>query len=394
MITRVRRFWRRLSMMLRAEKTWHLPRRSDVLLFDACNQHLLEEYLAPWQPEVLHVRGEAFNVPVLLRSLGRPGRRTETYIDAYIAAVKPRLIVTFIDNAETFLALKSRHPGITTMFVQNGWRGHYADIFDTLDGMDPERRRRLHVDRMLTFGSVIGAHYRRYVGGNSVAIGCLKNNMIPRVQPTHRDLMVFLSQWLPDGLPMAGKFVTQETFFGGDKLILEVCGNYADQHGKRFEVVPRTRRADPLRSQEAAFFSRLLGSKFRFLEPEGSFPSYSAIDMAEVVIAVDTTLGYEALARGKRTAMFSVRGHALELDGLTFGWPGDFADEGPFWTNRPDPDTYTRILDHLFTVTDAQWRSDIEMTGFQSLMIHDPGNSVLKAVLANELGAMTQKLVS
>ena len=106
----------------------------------------------------------------------------------------------------------------------------------------------------------------------------------------------------------------------------------------------------------------------------------------QVVVAVDSTLAYESIGRGKKTAIFSIRGTLLELFGRDYGWPGDFPDEGPFWTNKPDPDIFIRILDYLFEVSYNQWKKDVESTNFSSLMEYDPGNTIFKSILEKELG--------
>ena len=143
-----------------------------------------------------------------------------------------------------------------------------------------------------------------------------------------------------------------------------------------------------------------MGIEPEFFETSGPYPSYKGVDSAEVVVSSDSTLGYESIGRGEKTAIFSIRGTLLELSGGSvvtpsssffdgsrdYGWPGDFPDEGPFWTNKPDPDIFIRILDYLFEVSDEQWKKDVEATNFSSLMEYDPGNTIFQSILEKELG--------
>ena len=69
------------------------------------------------------------------------------------------------------------------------------------------------------------------------------------------------------------------------------------------------------------------------------------------------------------------------------GWPADYPDEGPFWTNKPDSDIFIRILDYLFEVSDEQWKKDVTSTNFSSLMEYDSGNTIFKSILEKELGS-------
>jgi surface carbohydrate biosynthesis protein len=343
------------------------------------------EYLQPWEPEVLHVRGEQINMRVLMASIFGSGKIFDAYVDCFIERVRPRLIVTFIDNSVSFLSISRRHPGVKTAFVQNGWRGE--ELFEFLDKMEPRRRDTLKVDYMFSFGPVPGANYARYITGTVVPMGSAKNNRAPRTRPLQKGSIAFVSQWEMDGIYVKGAFCSHEAFFENvDGPILRCLRDYADSRNKRLLIIPRYPKHGELRAREEAYFRQLLGQESEFSEPPGLYPSYQAVDAAEVVVVVTSTLGYESIARGNKTAIFSVRGNMLGIPGWAYGWPGNFPADGPFWTNRPTPEAYVRILDYLFEVDDAQWQRDVQATDFASLMVYDPGNTMLKSILEKELG--------
>lgn len=359
-----------------------------MLIFDACNQEILLNYLQPWHPEILHMRGEEVNVRVLLSSLLKGEKVVDAYVDCFIEKVQPRLIVTFIDNNWNFFTLSKRYPEVKTLFVQNGWRGYYADIFEKLDNMDPDTLDKCFVDYMLLFGSVVGEEYARYLKGSIVLIGSVKNNWVRKEMFSRRGVMAFVSQWQPDGFYMGEKFYSQEDFFGQfDRLIIQNLISYAEDKNKRFMIIPRNPKGSEMRIKEEAYFRSMTASEPEYLDAKGFYPGYQAVDVAEVAVVVDSTLGYESLARGSKTAFFSIRGSLMGIPGHSFGWPGDFSEEGLFWTNNPDPDSFTRILDYLFEVDEVQWRKDVEAASFSSLMVYDENNTILKSVLDEELGA-------
>ena len=387
LVARLKDVLRFIVYFIRTKKSWRWPRRSKVLVFDACNLDLLEDYLQPWDPEVLHVRGETINARVALASLLNGGLTWDAYADCFIRRVGPILVLSLIDNRPAFLTISQRHAAVKTAFVQNGWRSYYGDIFETLDKMDPALRSKSSVDHMLVFGSAVGSEYSRYLHGDVIPIGSLKNNRLASTQPLQRDVLAFISQWAPDGIPIRGKFYSQAEFFAAtDRPIIQCLARYASRNGKTLRIIPRSTASSSLREREKEYFRAILGADVEFLEPPGMYPSYQAVDAAEVVVAVDTTLGYEAIARGKKTAMFSVRSAVLAVPGFTYGWPAEFPAEGPFWTNRRDSESFDRILDHLFAVDQAGWVRDLEATNFQSLMIHDPGNTILQSYLRSQLG--------
>lgn len=371
-----------------SKKTWRWPRHSPVLIFDANGEEYLLEYCKSSDPEVLHVRGEQTNMRVLLASLFRKGRRSIAYIDSFVEKVQPRLIVTFIDNSPEFYSLAVRHPSIKTLFVQNGTRGYFGDVFEILDSTTSVAGE-LEVDYMMTFGNRVGAEYARYINGAVVPMGSLKNNLYPKSRRPIPGTIAFISQYRrAEGISLGEKCFSHEEFFArADRLVLQFLAKYVEERGKKLTIVPCANYSrDGTLTIEREYYNRLLGSACNFSEWNWDGSSYDALDSSEVVVSIDSTLAYESAARGNRTAIFSIRSALLGVRGLTFGWPADYPAEGPFWTNRPDALAFERILDHLFAVDEEQWRAELSQCGFDDIIIYDPGNSALQAVLASELG--------
>ena len=189
MFRRLSKCWRYIKYFFDSKKAWYWPRQSDVLIFDACGQEILLEYLQPWNPEVLHVRNEFINVPVLLSSIFRDGKKSYAYIDCFIEKVRPKLVITFIDNNPDFYAISLRHPSVKTMFIQNGLRARI------LEGEKPAGTHG-KVDYMMVFGSNIGNEYSKYIRGISVSMGSLKNNHHPKNNNKALGTIAFISQYL------------------------------------------------------------------------------------------------------------------------------------------------------------------------------------------------------
>jgi surface carbohydrate biosynthesis protein len=381
----VSKIWRYL---ISAKLKWSLPRQSDVLVYDAGGQEILLEYLKPWNPEVLHVRGEQIYLRLLFSSLFRREARRDAYEDCFIEKVRPRLIVTFIDNNWHFYTISQRHPEVKTLVVQNGWRTRYPG-FGVFEEMDFDASSIYFVDYMLLFGSVTAEKYAQYIKGNIVLMGSIKNNYKPKEKLPERGIMAFLSSWDPVGITVAGVFITKEEDYPGkvDRPVIQCLVRYAEEKKKRLMIIPRNPKGSELRVQEEAYYRELMGCGPEFLESKEPYSSYSAVDYAEVVVTIDSTLGYESIARGNKTAIFSLRSKLFQSWKGDFGWPKEFQGEGPFWTMTPDPDSFVRILDHLFEIDDIQWSKVTEAINFSSYMIYDPGNSILKKTLKKVLDA-------
>lgn len=367
--------------------------KSEVLIFEASGQEVLRKYLDPWLPEVLHLSGEQINVPLLLASLFRRGRKFDAYLDIFIGEVRPRIIVTFIDNHLPFYSLSLRHPSIKTLFIQNGYRSYYGDSFESLDGR-MSLQSRLKVDFMMTFGTRIGAEYAKHIQGIVEPMGSLKNNLFCKVQPKKLGSIAFLSQYRSiDGLKLGGKFYTQHSFFKQtDQIVLGFLLQYAQKNNKKLFIVPcMGQYRDGTLEKEQMYFNSLLNHSFDYSEWRWLGSGYDAVDTAEVVVSIDSTLAYESAARGNKTAFFSIRSALIGLPGLTYGWPEAYPDVGPYWTNLPETAIFERILNHLFSLNDEQWAEELSANRFTEIMAYNPGNSILRSVLLETLGAPPQR---
>ena len=385
MFALIKRTWKIFRHFIFSKMVWSWPNQSDVLIFDASNQELLLGLLEPWNPETLHVRGEQINMRVLMTSIFKSGSKTDAYVDCFIRKVSPRLVVTYIDNNVNFLTISQRHPDVKTLFIQNGMRSYHEDLFGALDKMDSSLLGNLKVDYMLSFGSLVGDQYARYIAGTVVPVGSVKNNLVPKSPNIQKRVIAYISTWQELSFELNGKHYTEQTYLApADRIIISNLLRYSKEKNKRLMIIPRNPKQSELRDQEVEYFRELLNQEPEFLDKPEPYPSYQAVDLADVVVGVDSTLGYESIARGNKTAIFTIRGELLGLRGFSYGWPANFPDEGFFWTNKSSPVTFCRILDHLFSVDDVQWRKE---ANFASLMVYDPGNSKLKKILLKELGA-------
>jgi surface carbohydrate biosynthesis protein len=104
------------------------------------------------------------------------------------------------------------------------------------------------------------------------------------------------------------------------------------------------------------------------------------VDGAGIVVGIGSTLLYESLARGKKTGIFSIRGTIIGDSSRNFGWPEEFADNGPFWTNHADESEFRRILGYLSSVSDADWENT-RKEYVSNLMEYDPGNTRFVSLL-------------
>jgi len=346
---------------------------------------VLLEYLNQSDAEILDVRGESLNLFVVFECILSLELSFKSYVSRYISHVNPKVAITFIDNNPSFYQLKNARSSLVTIFVQNGVRSELGDIFGRMKG-GSIRRGQYGVDYMLTFGIAVGDKYCQYVEGRVVPIGSLKNNFVRSAAVNTDTPVLFLSQYKPPPEVPGSPFFTEgdgtriswEDFFSAEQDVLRYLKQYCGTRGICLRVCGRAAKTD---GPEYAYFERMLGNTgWQFIPRSGDYSSYEAIDRAEVIVFVDSTLGYESLARGKKTAAFCIRGKTLRNAATKFGWPADLPDNGPFWTNQSDEREFARVMNYLATVSDDEWENTRQHY-MRDVMDYDPGNTRFIALL-------------
>ena len=369
---------RKIIFLLQVKKVWHRPRHAKVLIYDRSGSELFLSYLKNEQLEILDTRGESLNMPALFQSL-MSGWRKKTYESCYIDMVNPKVAITFIDNNPVFYSLKTNRPSLTTVFVQNGLRSVVGDIFSHLVEHNDKNQTKYHVDHMLCFGKSVGDEYVKYIAGNYTSIGSFKNNLIAKsTHPVKENSILFLSQYRKKpiaSIPFlfnAGVAVLWEEFFSPEAFFLPLLSVYCKQNGLKLQVCGCLTEA---RETEFFYYKALLGSEgWEFIPRDGKTNSYHLVDEASIIFMIDSTLGYEAMARRKKVAAFPTRGKLINSNACDFGWPAKVDDNGPFWTNTINAEEFNRIMDYVLHVDDDEWEK-VLLKFTADLITYDPGNT-------------------
>jgi len=371
------------KLFIAPRKIWRRPNKSDVLIYDACGAQSFFPYLTGYTVELLRLRGETINIHCLLRALFKidfwKGKLMQAYKDVYIELVAPLVIMTFIDNDPGFYSISNRFPLIKTIFFQNGLR--LADFFQALHNSENYR-----VDYMLVFGRSIGEYYNRFIAGKVITDGSLKNNAVKKADiNTEKRSIVFISQYRDKPLHNEPFYISNKggslfwsQFYDAEAKVLSFLGEWCSENNNALRICGVQTKYD--KSEKEYFDDVLKDYMWDYIPKDDLYGSYKVIDSAEIVISIDSSLGYESLARGKKTAIYSCRGAAIDSDTRKFGWPACLPDKGPFWSNEADDKEFRRIIDYLNSVSSEEWEQCRQLYT-NDLIEFDPENSRFVALL-------------
>lgn len=383
---RVKNFCR---LFIAPPKQWTLPKKSQILIYDAFGAEIMAPYMSSYSVEVLALRGEAVNVPCLLRAifylnfwLGKPHLAYEV---SYIRAVNPDVIVTFIDNSTNFYVISRHFPKSITIFLQNGMRGGAGDVFSSLT-----HSKEYHVDYMFVFNSEFGLSYQRFISGEYVAAGSLKNNHVKKQCADPVGSVLFISQFRnkplngqPFTLDAQGEPVLWDQFYSAERLVLRFLGSWCYQNKKMLRVAGCSSN---LKAESDFFETCLNGVEWEFIPKSDIYGPYKLLDNAEIVVFVDSALGFESIGRGNKTAGFSCRGSIINDKSINFAWPASLPDNGPFWSNEPNEEQFFRVMSYLSQIEAVEWER-IHQLYCHKIMEFDPGNTRFVKLLGRLLAA-------
>jgi surface carbohydrate biosynthesis protein len=343
------------------------PRRKAVVQVHQDGYDLLVRYIDP--QKVFVADPASINIWILLRCVFLRRLNMIGYIRTVIERMQPQLVITFIDNDPSFYTLKPLIPGPFFIAVQNGLRNNYSYAFKSgfVDRLLAIRSStHLSADLICTFGEGSSKFFQQFITTETLVTGNLRNNDMEMIKSTQIDFdIVLMSQHAPFDLNLSNEtmylydsFTPIIDFYQTEVHIAKFLATYCMERSLRFAI---SGKRGPEDSFESDFFAKAIGGlPYTFLPRLHRDSSYKNAYRANLVVVVDSTIGYELLSRGKKVAFFSVRKIGSSQDrnqnrDTCFGYPSEYPDSGPFWTNRPDGDEYTRILDELLARPDPDW---------------------------------------
>ena len=346
------------------------------------------------------------NFWVLLRCLLTAKFQMKSYMAAVIKAQQPRVVITFIDNDPTFYLLKSLVSSPVYIAVQNGLRHNYAYAYRSgfVDQLVKAGGKEcLSADTICTFGNASSLLFENNIRTKTLVTGNLKNNAMKTVIPENPGYdIVFMSQHAPFALPNREETIylnesstSIHDFYNIESSVAKFLAQYCEERSLRFAVSGKRGIEDDF---ESHFFSNAIGElPYTFLPRIDPLSSYINAFNSRLAVVIDSTIGYELLSRGRKVAFFSARiigasrGDGEDRD-TCFGYPNVYPDIGAFWTNNPDPDEYSRILNSLLGMTDAEWATQIQPYT-EDLMAYRPGNNEFSQMLKDQGIQVTSEVV-
>tara|TARA_Y100001960_G_scaffold334135_1_gene445598 strand:- start:2242 stop:3294 length:1053 start_codon:yes stop_codon:yes gene_type:complete len=219
-----------------------------------------------------------------------------SYLSIVIGAIQPKIIVTGADNNTALAAFAHSHPNILTIFVQTALR-------DTTGGFPTGIRipnyYALGESENLIFNS-LQVQADSYKPWGSLKLGYALADPTPKL--FHHIDVCFVSNHRPEQATINSSILWQMIEETSDLLFEHTC-KYAEKFGLTLRILAKSREPE-WHEKELRHYERLSQDfPFELVVAEkssGQLDPYYALFASEIVINNASTLGFEALAIGKK----------------------------------------------------------------------------------------------
>lgn len=354
----LKRLWLLLLNLRSAEWIKVPPGNFPIVILDKIGAKEIQCLLFEFNHLILPVRGESFYVSskILLQTLinlKRLRNPISAYSLAVIESIKPRLVITFIDNSGVYHAIRPLCRNVNFLAIQNGVR---------LLERDNRNGQSINHDHFICFGRSHEEAFRRFGArvNHYYPLGSLRD-AIYRENIERPDFVLYdicLISQVDSGLASLDPLLWR-----GICLTSEYLARYVKEFGLSVAIAMRTdERSNVERfTFEYKFFSELFaGTRFTLGENEsGRFRSYQLVDASRLSISMYSTLGLESFGRGNRTLFFN----PTELDEYSPPISGVWSLQSQ---NYPD---FKGRVSQLLNMESAEYKSNLNCASDQMMSV-------------------------
>ena len=339
------------------------PIKKNVVLFDESHYLILKEIIKR-DFNILKVRNQKeIYFWIFIKQLILFDFKFITYCKNYLKFVSPKIVITLIDTNIDFYELKNSLNNMTFISIQNGLRT--ADWFNSKRMI---KSKNLKCDHVFVFNKHILKKYKKHVNSNFHILGNFKNNIVKIDKSKKFKNFLFLSQFNK----------TDKELLNFKKKLFSYINLYLSKSNKKIYILLRNKNFYR-QKEEMNFYKKILKSNCIFIKTLRWKQSYKILDKFENIIFMYSTLGYEAIARKKKIAIFSPK----KVQGFKyyFGWPVSLRNKDNFFSAKHL--TYSeikRVLNNISSCTQSKWQNKYYSL-VENQMYFNKNNIKLKKVI-------------
>ena len=165
-------------------------KKVDIIIYGHSHiNFIIIQYLKNKNYKIIDIKKKYINIIVLLKYLFSANAKYtyRDYLIFEINLIKPKMTISSYDNDVNFCIIADKLK-CKTIIIQNGWRTFYNDIFST----QKKTNKKFNIDYICLWSEVYEKLYSKYLRGNFVITGSIKNNFfkINRNKPIYKITLI------------------------------------------------------------------------------------------------------------------------------------------------------------------------------------------------------------
>ena len=302
----IKNFHRVVNFLKRCKRiVWYTGKSCDVLIYDGEGSDIILHCM-PVQSSIFIIKNRVeiplfISISFFLRiftGLIKYRRLGAAIMTAIIKQLKPKVIITYIDNAPTISWIKKLSPSVPVLAIQNGTRWDFSN----------KNRAHMEYDYYFSFGSVEADIFSQ--GGHTVSnfypIGSLRAGIFREEYPVSKEKefdLCYISQLDPIPSNCAGldewTLEIFTSYYEVGKRYFDIIAKYAEENNLNLCVAMRSPQNSAESAMEREYFRYQGHANIEYI-PQSRFSSYRAVQASKLSFTISSTLGYEALGLGER----------------------------------------------------------------------------------------------
>tara|TARA_X000000950_G_C13895646_1_gene652665 strand:- start:648 stop:1793 length:1146 start_codon:yes stop_codon:yes gene_type:complete len=357
------------------------PQKRDILIFDGI-KNPFKEYVKKSNYNILYRRGEEINLFILLICILKFKITSKSYFEFFIKYANPKIILTAIDNLETFYTLY-KVTKVPNLFIQNGVRSAWNDVFTDKKVFAKKNKKKFLVNHMLVFNKTVAKKYNFFITGKTYPIGSFNNNIIYlKKKIKKKKEVLFISTFKPHLIESKKKIFSkfsQKYFFSREGEAIVRLSNLCKKYNLKLNILGRNSGKNKI--MEKQFFDMSCKVDYNFFTQEDfKINSYQIMEKYKYVITIDSTLAIENFAKKNRTGFFFNRPYKFPINTRRFGGLEKLSRKGPNWTTYNNNKEFDRVFKFLIKGSDKNWTKTFKNHNYKTLN-YDGGNKTFLKII-------------
>lgn len=387
-------FFKVIKILFKSKWIFKKPSEKKIIIFDKTGSEIIKKYLPVNSYHLLPSRFEIVNFYCLAKTIFNrkilTKKFSKSYIVNFIKISNASIIISFTDHNTVLWDLKKNLPKVKVLLIQNGFRVFEENknlvksvngqfISSANKGFMQKTNQSHKIDLVFTANEYFSRKYKELFKCKTKVIGYFRNNhLIYKSKVTKKKYdLTYISQYRTYIKNKYNEILP-------DEPIIKYLNEYAQKNNKRLNILagPERKLSEYSDNYELQnFCDKELKYKNWSIDKsinKNRHHNYFAGMNSDVIVTIDSTLGYELMTRGKRVAFFSIRDWAGIKN--TFGYPKKIENNGTFWTNKNNTKKFKKILDYLFSCSDKVFYTKNKKI-INDLIFLDKNNQIFKKTI-------------